>query len=224
MMRCILCNMPLVLSHHGICSQCIENLPKLYKVCHQCCLPHSLSTNECYRCREKRPYWDEMVAVTGYIDPLKKLIQHLKFHNKIELTNALARLMFLAWYQRRLSDGLAKPDIVTCVPLHHFRYWSRGFNQAALLAKPIARWLNREFKPYLLSRKFAARDQKNLSLKQRMSNVETLFRCHSDLTNQSVMLIDDIVTTGNTINVISQQLKESGAAYVQVVCLCRTVL
>ena len=223
-MRCFLCNMPLVLAHHGICSQCVENLPKFNKVCHQCCLPHSLLTNECYRCREKRPYWDEMVAATEYVDPLKKLIQHLKFHSKVELTNALARLMFLAWYQRRLSRGLAKPDLVTCVPLHHFRYWSRGFNQAALLAKPIARWLNRDFQPYLLSRKFAARDQKNLSLKQRMSNVETIFRCHFDLTNQSVMLIDDIVTTGNTVNVICQQLKACGAAYVQVVCLCRTVL
>ena len=165
-----------------------------------------------------------MVAATEYVDPLKKLIQHLKFHSKVELTNALARLMFLAWYQRRLSRGLAKPDLVTCVPLHHFRYWSRGFNQAALLAKPIARWLNRDFQPYLLSRKFATRDQKNLSLKQRMSNVETIFRCHFDLTNQSVMLIDDIVTTGNTVNVICQQLKACGAAHVQVVCLCRTVL
>lgn len=223
-MRCFLCNMPLVLAHHGICSQCVENLPKFNKVCHQCCLPHSLLTNECYRCREKRPYWDEMVAATEYVDPLKKLIQHLKFHSKVELTNALARLMFLAWYQRRLSRGLAKPDLVTCVPLHHFRYWSRGFNQAALLAKPIARWLNRDFQPHLLSRKFAARDQKNLSLKQRMSNVETIFRCHFDLTNQSVMLIDDIVTTGNTVNVICQQLKACGAAHVQVVCLCRTVL
>ncbi|PXZ08407.1 hypothetical protein DKK70_01170 [Gilliamella apicola] len=223
-MRCILCNMPLMLSHHGICSECVKNLPKLNKVCHRCCLPHSLATKECYRCRENNPYWDDMVAVTDYIEPLKKLIQHLKFHKKVELTNALARLMFLAWYQRRLIDSLVKPDIVTCVPLHHFRYWFRGFNQAALLAKPIARWLKRDFQPHLLSRKLAAHDQKNLSLKQRMSNVKTLFKCHSDLTNQSVMLIDDIVTTGNTVNAISQQLKERGAIHVQVVCLCRTVL
>ena len=213
-----------MLSHHGICSECVKNLPKLNKVCHRCCLPHSLTTKECYRCREKSPYWDEMVAVTEYIEPLKNLIHHLKFHKKVELTNALARLMFLAWYQRRLIDSLAKPDIVTCVPLHHFRYWFRGFNQAALLAKPIARWLKRDFQPHLLSRKLAAHDQKNLSLKQRMSNVKTLFKCHSDLTNQSVMLIDDIVTTGNTVNAISQQLKERGAIHVQVVCLCRTVL
>ena len=223
-MRCILCNMPLVLPHHGICSQCVKNLPKFNKICYQCSLPHSLSTKICYRCRDNRPYWDEMIAVTEYMAPLKRLIQHLKFYRKTELTNALARLMFLAWYQRRLSSGLVKPDIVTCVPLHHFRYWSRGFNQAALLAKPIARWLNCDFQPYLLSRKSVAHDQKYLSLKQRIANVETLFSCRDDLTNQSIMLIDDIVTTGNTINAISQQLKHCGANYIQVVCLCRTIL
>ena len=223
-MRCILCNMPLFLSHHGICSQCVKNLPKFNKICRQCCLPHSLSTNVCYRCREHKPYWDELIAVSEYIHPLKNLIHHFKFYKKIELNLALARLMFLSWYQRREMEGLAKPDLVTCVPLHHLRYWSRGYNQAELLAKPIAKWLNCDFYPHLLSRKKNATDQKKLSLKQRMSNVETLFVCNQNVANKSVMLIDDIVTTGNTINAISQQLKQCGATHVEIICLCRTVL
>ncbi|SCC02727.1 phosphoribosyltransferase family protein [Gilliamella intestini] len=223
-MRCILCDMPLFLPHHGICCQCVNNLPKFNKICHQCCLPHSLPTDICYRCRVNKPYWDELIAVSDYVNPLKKLIHHLKFYNKVELSTALARLMFLAWYQRRESDTLAKPDLVTCVPLHHIRYWSRGFNQAELLAKPIARWLNRDFYPYLLFRNKSGQDQKRLSLTERIGNVDALFICHQDLSNKSIMLIDDIVTTGNTINVISQQLKKCGATSVQVVCLCRTVL
>ncbi|KDN10645.1 hypothetical protein GAPWKB30_0801 [Gilliamella apicola] len=132
--------------------------------------------------------------------------------------------MFLAWYQRREIDALIKPDLVTCVPLHHFRYWSRGFNQAELLAKPIARWLDCEFYPYLLSRTSNVQDQKKLSLTERIANVEKLFICHQNLSHKSVMLIDDIVTTGNTIDAISQQLKNCGATSVYVVCLCRTVL
>ncbi|OCG57730.1 hypothetical protein A9G40_12435 [Gilliamella sp. Nev3-1] len=223
-MRCVLCDMPLFLPHHGICCQCVKNLPKFYKVCHQCCLPHSLSTDICYRCRAKQPHWDELIAVSDYINPLKKLVHHFKFYSKIELNIALARLMFLAWYQRREAGALIKPDLVTCVPLHHIRYWSRGFNQAELLAKPIARWLNCDFYPHLLSRKQNLRDQKNLSLTERITNVETLFMCRQHLSHKSVMLIDDIVTTGNTINAISQQLKKCGATSVHVVCLCRTVL
>ncbi|WP_176700685.1 MULTISPECIES: phosphoribosyltransferase family protein [unclassified Gilliamella] len=162
--------------------------------------------------------------MSDYINPLKKLVHHFKFYSKIELNIALARLMFLAWYQRREAGALIKPDLVTCVPLHHIRYWSRGFNQAELLAKPIARWLNCDFYPHLLSRKQNLRDQKNLSLTERITNVETLFMCRQDLSHKSVMLIDDIVTTGNTINAISQQLKKCGATSVHVVCLCRTVL
>ncbi|OCG00437.1 hypothetical protein A9G12_04935 [Gilliamella sp. wkB112] len=223
-MRCMLCNMPLYLPNHGICNQCIKNLPKLDKVCYQCGLPHSLATDICYRCREEKPYWDELVAVSDYIHPLKKLIHHFKFNQRIEVNMALARLMFLAWYQRRQSLGIDKPDLVTCVPLHHIRYWSRGFNQAQLLAKPIAKWLNRDFAPYLLARKHQAVDQKNLSLERRALNVEKLFSCKQNLLNKSVMLIDDIVTSGNTINAISKQLKNCGAIRVQIICLCRTVL
>jgi ComF family protein len=216
--------MPLFLSHHGICSQCVKNLPKFNRVCYQCGLPHSLTTKICYRCRDRKPYWDELIAVTEYVNPLKKLIHHVKFYNKIELTLALARLMILAWYQKRQMMGLEKPDLITCVPLHHIRYWSRGYNQAELLAKPIAKWLNRDFYPYLLHRKQYTPDQKNLSLKERMQNVETLFTCRQNIAHKSVMLIDDIVTTGNTINAICQQLKICGASNIQVMCLCRTLL
>lgn len=223
-MRCILCNMPLFLAHHGICSQCVKNLPALNKVCPQCSLPHSLLTTICYRCREKKPYWDELIAVSNYIHPLKKLIHDLKFNHKIDLIHAIARLMFLAWYKRRVASGILKPDLITCVPLHHTRYWSRGFNQAQLLAKPISKWINRDFDPYLLRRKQMALDQKKLSLEERIKNVETLFSCNKNLSNRSILLIDDIVTTGNTINAISQQLKKCGAANIQVICLCRTVL
>jgi Predicted amidophosphoribosyltransferases len=216
--------MPLFLSQHGICCQCLKNLPALNKVCPQCALPHSWSTHICYRCREQKPCWDELIAVANYIDPLKKLIHHLKFYQKIELTNALARLMFLAWYKRRERYGILKPDLITCVPLHHIRYWSRGFNQAQQLAKPIARWLARDFNPYLLQRKQVAMDQKSLSLNERTKNVASLFICEENLSGKSILLVDDIVTTGNTINVISQQLKKCGAVNIQVICLCRTML
>lgn len=223
-MRCLLCNMPLYLATHGVCCQCVKNLPQQNKVCHQCSLPHSLTTERCYRCIEHKPNWDMLISTSEYINPLKKLIHQLKFYRKAELALALARLMFLAWYKRRLSEGIIIPDLVTCVPLHHVRYWSRGFNQAELLAKPIAKWINRDFLPYLLVRRQRAIDQKTLSLKDRVKNVETLYLCRQNLSNKSVLLIDDIVTTGNTINAISQQLKKCGATYIQVICLCRTVL
>lgn len=223
-MRCFLCKMPLVIANHGICSQCVAMIPRILKPCPQCGLPHSLSSQRCYRCRENQPYWDKLIAVSDYSLPLKKMIHHFKFYQKIELTRALARLMFLSWYQNRVQNRLIKPDIVTCVPLHRIRYWSRGFNQSELLAKPIARWLDCDFKPHLLQRKKRAADQKNLSLDKRKENVQALFQCQTHLNNKTIMLVDDIVTTGSTINAISQLLKRQGAADVQIICLCRTIL
>ncbi|MDF7666524.1 phosphoribosyltransferase family protein [Orbaceae bacterium ESL0727] len=223
-MRCFLCQLPLQLAHHGICSRCVNILPRLNKVCPQCSLPHSLPAKICYRCRATKPNWDKLIAVSDYIQPLKKVIHHLKFYQKIELTLALARLLFLAWYDDYLQGKLCKPDLVTCVPLHHSRYWSRGFNQSQLLAKPVAHWLNRPFLPYLLQRQQKRSDQKKLSLKARSINVKALFACQTDLTGKTVLVIDDIVTTGNTIKAISEQLKKHGAAHIQILCLCRTLL
>lgn len=223
-MRCFLCHMPLKLPFHGICSQCLANLPKLGKVCRQCGLPHALNNTRCYRCHKKPNHWDELIAVSDYVYPLKKMIPEFKFHRKVELTVPLARLMFLAWYQRRLQCGIIKPDIMTCVPLHPIRYWSRGFNQAERLAKPLAKWINKDFYPHLLYRHTMRRDQKRLTKHLRELNVKTLFGCDKDLTGKSILLIDDIVTTGHTINAISDLLKKQGASYVQIICLCRTVL
>ncbi|MDF7670467.1 phosphoribosyltransferase family protein [Orbaceae bacterium ESL0721] len=223
-MRCFLCRLHLNLSYHGICSNCIDLLPRLGKVCAKCGLPHSLTSEICYRCLENSSSWDRLISVTDYVEPLKKMIHHLKFYQKIELSYALSRLMFLAWYRLYLQGELSKPDCITCVPLHHHRYWLRGYNQAELLAKPIAHWLNRPFYPYLLYRKQRKQDQKSLSRIGRAKNVVTLFGCDSDLTGRSILVVDDIVTTGSTCNAISERLKDQGAREVQILTLCRTFL
>ncbi|WP_392561203.1 double zinc ribbon domain-containing protein [Orbus sturtevantii] len=222
-MNCILCRLPLTL-HWGICSQCFRHLPYFVSVCYRCGLPLFIKDTPCYHCLSLKPNWHRLIAVADYQKPFTKLIYQFKFNQKTELSYPLARLIFLAWYNARLSTGLIKPDIVTCVPLHHNRYWSRGYNQSALLAKHIAYWLGADFRPYLLQRKNNQADQKSLSKLQRRQNVEHIFYCKASLMEKTIAVIDDIVTTGYTINEVSKQLMLQGALNIQVLCLCRTTL
>ncbi|WP_392552391.1 hypothetical protein RHO13_06810 [Orbus wheelerorum] len=222
-MNCILCYLPLNL-HWGICSQCFQHLPRIISACSVCGLPLFNKNNSCHHCQLLKPSWHKLIAVANYQKPFTKLIYQFKSNQKIELSYPLARLMFLAWYDERLSTGLCKPDIVTCVPLHHNRYWSRGYNQSALLAKHIAYWLGADFKPFLLKRKTKSADQKSLSKFQRQKNVEHIFDCETDLMKKTIAVIDDIVTTGSTIDEVSKQLILRGALNIQILCLCRTTL
>lgn len=222
-LNCILCRLSLKLPW-GICSQCFKLINFPLSSCLVCGLPLFYNDKTCYHCVKFKPNWQRLTAFSAYQYPFTKLIHQFKSNNKTALSYALARLIFLAWYQHRLSTGLIKPDIVTCVPLHKSRYWSRGYNQSALLAKPIARWLGADFQPFLVKRNFRRTDQKLLSKQQRAVNVNQLFSCDYDLTGKTIAVIDDIVTTGHTVNELSKRLKRQGALHIQVLCLCRTNL
>lgn len=165
-----------------------------------------------------------LTAFSDYSWPFKHLIYQLKSNNRTAISYALSRLIFLSWYQIRQSSGLVKPDIVTCVPLYKKRYWSRGYNQSALLAKPIAYWLGADFQPYLIKRNVSRTEQKLLSKSQRAMNVSDIFSCDEDLTGKTIAVVDDVVTTGHTVNEVSKKLKQQGSLHIQILCLCRTRL
>lgn len=222
-MNCILCHLPINLPW-GICSQCLKACSSSVSVCIVCGLPLLTQNTLCHHCTVFKPNWDRLSAFSDYVYPFKHLIYQLKSNNKTALSFALARFIFLAWYQLRQNTGLLKPDIVTCAPLYKTRYWSRGYNQSALLAKPVAHWIGADFQPYMIKRNVSRTDQKLLSKQQRATNVSKIFTCQHDLRGKTVAIIDDIVTTGHTVNEISKQLRQQGALQIQILCLCRTRL
>lgn len=222
-MNCILCCLPLSLPW-GVCSECIKHLSDTSLTCLGCGLPLLNINQPCYYCLDFKPAWHALTAFTDYRPPLSQLIYQFKSRQKTQLSYGLARLIFLAWYHARECYGLAKPDIVTCVPLSRSRYWLRGYNQSQLLAQHIAHWLDSDFKPYLLSRHYGRLEQKLLSKSQRACNVKNTFSCYEDLTGKTIAVIDDIVTTGYTVHELSKQLKKQGALHIQILCLCRTRL
>ncbi|MCZ4059949.1 DNA utilization protein GntX [Pantoea sp. LMR881] len=219
---CWLCQLPLRIAHHGLCSRCLSNLATPPPLCPRCGLPATSTSLPCGRCLRSPPAWQALVCVGDYQPPLRHWVHQLKFSRVTALRVMLARLLLLSWLHAYRTRALPRPDIVLCVPLHQRRSWQRGYNQTALLAQPLARWLGCTFSHGLRRRRQGA-VQHQLSAQQRRINLRGAFQLEIAVRGCHIALIDDVVTTGSTVEEISRLLLAQGAASVQVWCLCRTL-
>lgn len=160
--------------------------------------------------------------INHYEPSLRQLIYQLKFQRRTELAVALSRLLLFSWLERYRRQLIVKPDLLLITPLSRLRLWRRGFNQTQLLAKPLSRWLSIPLDNNLISTRLTA-VQKMLNASKRRQNLRGAFRYNGSLEGRNVALLDDVVTTGSTVTEISNVLLKSGAATVQVWCLCRTL-
>lgn len=151
----------------------------------------------------------------AYGDIPRSLAMRLKYGRKI----ALARTM--ATYMRRPLAELAPDALLVPVPLHRWRLWSRGFNQALL----IARALDREVAPDLLRRSRSTPRLKGMSASERRATVRGAFevRPGADLNGRNVILIDDVVTTGSTGEACAKSLRKAGAKQVELLAWARVL-
>lgn len=221
--RCWLCHLPLSCSAWGFCSRCTAIFPPPAGACPQCGLPALSERLSCGRCLLEPPEWDRLVYVTDYKPPLRGLIHDLKFNATPALASALARLLLLSILDARRERRLNRPDILLSVPLHHRRALWRGYNQSALIATSLAHWLGCRYFPKAVRRIRAGFTQHQLGAKQRQSNLKGAFRVEIPVAGLHIAIVDDVVTTGNTVAEIARLLKKQGAATVQVWCLCRTL-
>ncbi|MGL4427869.1 MAG: DNA utilization protein GntX [Silvania sp.] len=220
---CWLCQMPLALSHWGVCSVCERAIVAPVSVCPQCGLPAIHPRQPCGRCLRKSPPWQALVAVDDYRPPVSPLVHQLKFSRQSQLALPLARLLLLAVLRARRSRALPGVDLLMSVPLWSRRHWRRGFNQSDLLCRPLARWLNCPYVPTALRRTRATPTQHHLSARLRKRNLQHAFALELPVAGRHIALVDDVVTTGSTVAELSRLLLRSGAASVQVWCLCRTL-
>lgn len=220
---CWLCQMPLALSHHGICSYCLRHLPSLPACCPRCGLPAASCRTECGRCLLKPPGWQRMIVVSAWCPPVSHWVKQLKFFQATALSAMLARLLLLSWLSARRKHNLRRPDLLLCVPLHKTRAWRRGYNQMDEINHHLARWLNCRYVAGGLSRRRKTRIQHRLEASNRRKNVRGAFRVEIAVQRLHIALTDDVVTTGNTVEEISRILLAAGAASVQVWSLCRTL-
>ncbi|WP_159567020.1 phosphoribosyltransferase family protein [Budvicia diplopodorum] len=220
---CWFCLQPLAIPQQSICSVCLRHLPPLPVCCPRCGLPAPENSELCNQCKHHPPRWQRLIAVSDYLGPVKYLITRLKFYGEDKYAPLLSRLLLLAWLNARRTQLLSKPDIIITVPLHHTRRWRRGFNQTEPIGRRLAKWIGCPFNPTLVVRHRSTPPQQSLSAYDRQYNLQHAFSCNQRLDGLHIALLDDIVTTGNTVAEISNLLLKNGAASVQIWCLCRTL-
>lgn len=219
---CFHCDKPLAVAHHGFCSHCAKLLmPSPY--CGHCgslLAENSLSCGECLR---NEPKWQRIVQVSIYKKPLSDWIHRFKFQQQYWLDKPLARLLLLAVKQAQREHGLTLPEAILPVPLFWQRHWRRGYNQSELVARQLSRWLKIPLDTKSLSRIRHTASQRELTASERRLNLKNAFRYQPQAVNfyQRIAIVDDVVTTGSTLNAICRELKLAGVKEVQVWTLAR---
>lgn len=214
---CVLCHRLSDL-FQDICTDCLRDLPCLKEACIRCMRPmdHSLLCGSCLR---KEPPFSQVYTLYLYQSPITHLIMNLKFNNALTHARILGELLAckikIQWY-----DQKPLPEAIIPMPLHPKRLKERGFNQALEIARPIAKILRKPllFKECIRVKHTAA--QATLSAKDRQANVQGAFKI-SSIPYQHVAVVDDVITTGSTMNEFCETLKRSGVQMIDVLCCAR---
>ncbi|HSC46950.1 MAG TPA: ComF family protein [Gammaproteobacteria bacterium] len=218
---CLLCGDP---GARGldICGACFEDLPWNRHPCPRCAapLPPDADVGLCGNCLKSPPAWDEAKSPLAYAYPLDKLVQRFKFDGDLATGRLLGEL--LAEYLA--AGGGEKPDCIVPVPLHVARLKERGFNQAVELAQPVSKRLKVPVRLDVCERVRATEIQSKLDATERKKNLKDAFAVKRSVDGRHVAILDDVVTTGTTVEMLAKLLKESGAARISVWSLMRASL
>lgn len=202
------------------CQQRVVPLPE--PMCEVCGLaldsPNSVSL--CPHCRQHRPSFQALRSWAVFTGPLRTALHHLKYRNYVALSESLGDP--LANFARRWNWPV---EVVIPVPLGSKRLAQRGYNQAALLALFVAAKNGWEYRPRALLRLRETRSQVGLSLEERLSNVQDAFIADERrVKGYTILLVDDVATTGATLGACAQALLNAGAQAVYALTLARATM
>ena len=223
-LHCASCGKSLkVADQTGACEICIARIkPNPRPYCRRCGRPMPEAGVSCPECLEMRPYFSSACSACLYEDPLKELIHKFKYNNRRSLANIFSRIMadFIC-DNPEIIDGV---DTITFVPLSKKRSLERTFNQSELLASAIGKAFEIPVKG-CLRKKLPTKNQNELSRQDRLVNVKEAFSLKNGMDetvrDADVLLIDDVMTTGATLNDSSRALIQAGARRVRCLTLAR---
>lgn len=208
--NCFLCTSPSGAA--PLCAPCRAALPRLTAHCPICAQPLA-EARLCGACLAHAPHFDATWALFRYEFPLDRLIQAFKFKQRLALG---------AWFADEMAaQPIPTADMVMPLPLSAARLRERGFNQSVELARRIA---SKHHVPLLLdacTRRHQAVAQSRLPWRARQKNIRHAFECHMNLSGKHILVIDDVMTTGATLNELARTLKAHGAAQVSNLVVAR---
>jgi competence protein ComFC len=207
-----------------MCKDCLHkiylNLPPYCRVCGRNINLTVPEKQICKQCLNNDIHFDRAWAVCKYKDPIKKCIHLFKYNRNISLVNLLSELA--GNYIERFIN-INKIDSVLAVPIHKSKLRQKGFNHSQLIVESIAKRFNKPVSSNNLIKSKATTEQVNLNKQKRLSNLKNSFKVKnlSLLKNKTVLLIDDVYTTGSTINECAKTLKGAEVNKVYALVLAR---
>lgn len=232
--RCCVCGdflwaVPLVAQKENarVCAQCLSGFkaiePPYCTICGKPFTSNQIENHPCEDCLRNPPFFQTACAPWRYEGPLMEAIHGLKYGQKTFVADILGQ-MLSQFVKNRFKNQV--PLLVMPVPLHSKRLRERGFNQSLLLAKPIAKNLNWELDFLSLKRIRYTPPQTKLSRKERLNNVQSAFHLKKfdNVHEKNILLVDDVTTTGSTLNECARVLLTGGAKAVLGVTLAKAVL
>lgn len=204
-------------SSAGFCARCRAELAHVPRPCPGCGLPLPASV-----CPRQAFRWrlDAVVAPLEYAEPVDGYIQALKFAGRRHLGRALGELLVEAV---RATAASRHVEVIVPVPLHRRRFLERGYNQAVEVARPVAAALRIHCYVAGIRRQRATSAQAKLTASERQANLRSAFSVTRNLTGLHVAIVDDVITTGATVNALARELKRAGASSVQAWAVARSL-
>ncbi|MDX1975350.1 MAG: ComF family protein [Rickettsiales bacterium] len=223
--QCLNCR-ALVPSHGTLCLTCWNNVTFITDpMCDACGLPFEFDVGPgslCGECLRELPPYAKARAAFRYDDHSRGMVLRLKYHDQTYLST-----IFGPWLAKAGKELLADSDVIVPVPLHYWRFVSRRYNQSALLAQQLAKQTQKTLLLDGLKRTRATKAQIGLTREQREKNVRNAFsvphKYQAPIKGKTILLIDDVMTTGSTIESCAKALIKAGAMRVNVLTLSRTV-
>ncbi len=212
---------------HGLCTACLKRLKPLEKpICSICGVPFDSPKDRdhlCKECLSQRPWYDRARSAYYYSEPLAGAIQDLKYRSSSKMVPVLGNLLWL-YFKEWTKQQKAKDPLIVPVPLHRKKLKERGYNQSLLLARKVASCSGLHLNYKSLAREKNTTTQTGLKKEERRRNVKGAFSLKKPeaVRDRNIILVDDVFTTGQTLNECTKTLKRAGAASVSCITLART--
>lgn len=207
---CPFCGSVLKKEEEQICKKCELKLPYIYEPrCKKCGKPVGQETKEyCWDCEHHRHYYDRGYAIWEHQPVVAESIYQFKYHNRRIYSRSYAREMVKSYESIIRQWNI---ELIVPIPISKKRRHQRGYNQAELLAKEISRLTGIPYLKDKFRRKKDTVPQKSLNVRERRGNLTQAFSIEKDyILPPNILLVDDIYTTGNTIDMASYVLKKNG--------------